>query len=97
LSGATAPPFPKPDATVLRAYEGEYPLTPQFSLRVFERGGDLMIQGSGQEAIAVAAVAADVFVADSVGAEIMFERGDGGAIVALTLKQNGQIVRGERR
>jgi hypothetical protein len=38
----------------------------------------------------------DIFVADSVGAEIDFERDADGKVIALTLKQGGQVLRGER-
>jgi serine-type D-Ala-D-Ala carboxypeptidase/endopeptidase len=39
----------------------------------------------------------DVFVMDAVGAEIRFERDAAGKVVALTLKQAGQQLRGERK
>jgi serine-type D-Ala-D-Ala carboxypeptidase/endopeptidase len=85
------------DAATLRGYEGEYPLMPGFTLAVFMDGGTLYVQGTGQPRIAVAAAARDVFVAESVAAEIGFERDDAGKVVALVLKQGGQKLRGERR
>jgi hypothetical protein len=39
----------------------------------------------------------DVFIADAVSAEIDFERDAGDKVVSLTLKQRGQILKGERR
>lgn len=47
-------------------------------------------------ALEVASVDKDIFVAESVGAEIHFERDASGKVIALTLKQRGQALRGER-
>lgn len=90
-------PAPEIDAAMLRGYEGEYPLMPGFALSVKAQGGTLTIQGTGQPALPVQAVERDVFVMDAVGAEIRFERDAAGNVVALTLKQAGQQLRGERK
>jgi CubicO group peptidase (beta-lactamase class C family) len=87
----------QPTAEALKAYEGEYPLTPAFGLKVFAEGTRLYVQGTGQGPLEVLPVAMDVFVADSVGAEITFERDGAGKVVALVLKQGGQTLRGVRR
>ena len=92
--GRTAPEI---DAATLRGYEGEYPLVPGFGLSVKAQGDTLTIQGTGQPALPVQAVEPDVFVMDAVGAEIRFERDAAGNVVALTLKQAGQQLRGERK
>ena len=81
----------------LQAYAGDYPLMPQFTLKVFERDGALFIQGTGQQALATVAVAEDAFSVDQVGAEFRFERNAGGAVVAVTLRQGGQTLRGEKQ
>jgi CubicO group peptidase (beta-lactamase class C family) len=81
----------------LREYAGEYPLTSGFGLTVLEKDGKLFVQGTGQQAIEVSAVKADVFVADIVAAEIQFERDASGKVIALTLLQGGQKLRGERK
>lgn len=81
----------------LQAYAGDYPLMPDFSLKVFERGGKLHIQGSGQQALATEAVAKDVFTVDAVGAEFRFERDTAGRVVAVVLHQGGQVLRGARQ
>ncbi len=94
---APRPAFPTPPAAELQAYAGDYPLMPDFSLKVFERGGRLHIQGSGQQALATAAVAKDVFTIDEVGAEIRFERDASGRVIAVVLHQGGQALRGERK
>lgn len=93
---ASKPALAVPAGT-LREYAGEYPLVPGFGLVVSEQEGKLFIQGTGQQALEVAAVAADVFVAEGVGAEIRFERDPAGKVIALTLLQAGQKLRGERR
>jgi D-alanyl-D-alanine-carboxypeptidase/D-alanyl-D-alanine-endopeptidase len=81
----------------LRDYAGSYPLTPNFALRVFSTGGKLFVQGTNQAALEFASVERDIFVADSVAAEIDFERDASDKVVSLTLKQRGQVLHGERR
>ena len=71
-------------------------LRPTFALRVFSTGAKLFVQGTNQRPFEVASVDKDVFVAESVGAEIDFVRDANGKVVALTLKQRGQVLRGER-
>lgn len=97
IDAAAAKPVLKIDAAALREYEGEYPLVPAFALTVKAQGETLTIQGTGQPALPVQAVERDVFVMDAVGAEIRFERDAAGKVVALTLKQAGQQLRGERK
>lgn len=93
---AAPKPVLKVDAAALREYDGEYPLVPGFSLTVKAQGETLTIQGTGQPALPVQAVERDVFVMDAVGAEIRFERDNAGKVIALTLKQAGQQLRGAR-
>jgi len=85
-----------PTEAELKEYDGNYPLTSSFALRVFFTGAKLFIRGTNQGPIEVASVDKDIFVAESVGAEIDFERDAGGKVIALTLKQRGQVLRGER-
>ena len=84
------------DAQALADYVGTYPLMPGFALKVFEEGGALMAQATGQGAFALAAAGADVFRADAFGIEIRFARGEDGRVSALALHQGGQVLRGER-
>jgi CubicO group peptidase (beta-lactamase class C family) len=86
-----------PTEAQLKEYEGNYPLSPTFALRVFATGPRLLIQGTNQEPLETAPVEKDVFVAQSAGAEIDFERDTSGKVKALTLKQRGQVLRGEKR
>jgi serine-type D-Ala-D-Ala carboxypeptidase/endopeptidase len=97
--GASAPVASKwtPTEAQLKEYEGNYPLAPTFALRVFSTGAKLFVQGSNQGPLEVASVDKDVFVAERVGAEIDFDRDADGKVIALTLKQGGQVLRGERR
>ena len=57
----------------------------------------LFVQGTNQRPLELASVARDAFVAESVAAEIDFERDANDKVVSLTLKQRGQILKGERR
>jgi D-alanyl-D-alanine-carboxypeptidase/D-alanyl-D-alanine-endopeptidase len=85
-----------PTEAELKEYDGNYPLTSNFALRVFSTGAKLFVQGTNQGRIEIASVDKDIFVAESVGAEIDFERDTSGKVIALTLKQRGQVLRGER-
>jgi len=85
-----------PTEEQLKDYDGNYPLMPNFALRVFSTGAKLFVEGTNQGSHEVAAVDKDIFVAESVGAEIDFERDASGKVIALTLKQRGQALRGER-
>jgi len=85
-----------PLKTQLKEYEGNYPLSPTFAVRVFSTGPKLLIQGTNQGPLEVAAIEKDFFVAEGVGAEIDFERDASDKVIALTLKQGGQVLRGDR-
>ena len=97
-TGTPAPAASKwtPTEGQLKEYEGNYPLAPTFALRVFSSDAKLFIQGTNQRPLEVASVEKDIFVAESVGAEIGFERDAGGKVIALTLRQRGQVLHGER-
>jgi hypothetical protein len=85
-----------PTEAQLKDYDGNY-LAPGFALRVFSAGAKLFIQAANHGVLEVAAVEEDTFVAEAIGAEIGFERDGNGKVSALRLRQNGQILRGERR
>jgi CubicO group peptidase (beta-lactamase class C family) len=86
-----------PTGAQLQDYVGLYPLTPKFGLRIFVADTQLSVQGTDQRPLKLAPVDQDIFVAEQVGAEIDFARDADGKIVALTLKQRGQILKGERQ
>jgi hypothetical protein len=56
---------------------GEYRLSPQFSLRIFERAGRLMTQGTGQIAIPAEVSGTDRMENPAVGDVIDFQREPG--------------------
>jgi D-alanyl-D-alanine-carboxypeptidase/D-alanyl-D-alanine-endopeptidase len=60
-----------PTDAQLADYVGSYPLMPNFALRVFSTGAKLFVQGTNQRSLELASVERDVFVAESVGAEIV--------------------------
>lgn len=78
-------------------WAGDYQLAPQFSLRVFERDGRLMVQGSGQPAIAAEVAGPDRIEVKAVGAVVEFERDAEGRVAAAVLLQGGQRLRGARK
>ncbi|MCP3389564.1 serine hydrolase [Bradyrhizobium sp. CCGB12] len=86
-----------PSEDQLKDYTGNYPLTPNFALRVFSTDARLLVQGTNQQPLELASVEPDVFVVESVAAEVDFERDASGKVVSLTLKQRGQVLKGERR
>ncbi len=85
-----------PTDAQLKEYVGSYPLTPNFGLRIFVSGTQLFVQGTNQRSLKLAPVERDVFVAESVSAEIDFARDAGDKVISLTLKQRGQVLKGER-
>jgi hypothetical protein len=85
-----------PTEAQLEDYLGSYPLMPNFALRIFANGAKLFVQGANQRSLELASVERDVFIAESVSAEIDFERDASDKVVSLTLKQRGQVLRGER-
>src|SRR6201996_3813198 len=86
-----------PTEAQLADYPGQYPLTPNFGGRIFARDAKVFVQGTNQPAIEIAPVEPDVFVAERVGAEIDFVRDTDNKVVALTLKQRGAMLKGERK
>jgi len=86
-----------PTEAQLKEYEGTYPLWSANALRVFSTDAKLFVQGTDQRPLELASVERDIFVAASVSLEIGFERDADGKVIALTHKQGGQVLRGERR
>lgn len=80
-----------------QAWAGEYRLSPQFSLRIFERSGQLMTQGTGQAAIPVETVGSDRVENAAVGAVIEFQRDGQGLVTGLILRQRGQVLSGSKQ
>ena len=78
-------------------YVGAYELFPGFVSTVTGEAGRLTIQGTHQPRVPAEAAGKDVFVVESVGAELTFERGASGEVDAVTLRQAGKILRGPRK
>jgi serine-type D-Ala-D-Ala carboxypeptidase/endopeptidase len=97
LDAASAPAVPALSAAQLAEYAGTYPLVPGFELKVAAIGDALTVQGTDQPAIVVEAVGKDRFSAAAVGAQFEFERDVRGKVIALVLRQNGQVLHGDRQ
>ena len=91
---AAAPAIANP---AWRDWAGDYAITTQFGIRVFERDGKLMLQGTGQPAIEAEPTGPDRIEIAQVGAAVEFERDAQGHVVAAVLKQGGQVLRGPRK
>lgn len=78
-------------------WAGEYQLAPSFSLRVFEEGGVLKIQGTGQPSIPAEVAGTDCIEVKAVGAVVEFTRDAKGEVVSATLRQGGQVIPGPKK
>jgi serine-type D-Ala-D-Ala carboxypeptidase/endopeptidase len=95
--GASAPLAvrPAPADAQLKEYEGNYSFSRTLGLRVYASGSKLMIQGTGRAPEEATPFEKDIFVTEPIGVEVEFERDAGGKVIALTLNQRGQLLRGE--
>jgi hypothetical protein len=96
--GTPAPVDERParDEAQLKEYEGNYSFSRTLCLRVYASGPKLMVQSTGQASQEATPFDKDTFVTEPIGAEVAFERDAGGKVIALTLNQRGQVLRGER-
>jgi D-alanyl-D-alanine-carboxypeptidase/D-alanyl-D-alanine-endopeptidase len=96
--GATVPVAvrPAPAEAQLKEYEGNYSFSRTLGLRVYASGPKIMVQGTGQAPLEATPFKKDIFVTEPIGAEVAFERDVGGKVIALTVNQRGQVLRGER-
>jgi serine-type D-Ala-D-Ala carboxypeptidase/endopeptidase len=78
-------------------WAGEYQLAPSFSLRVFEEGGVLKVQGTGQPSIPAEVTGTDRIEIKAVGAVVEFTRDARGEVVSATLRQAGQVIPGPKK
>ena len=77
-------------AAQLREYVGDYPLAPNFVLKVTEEQGQLGVQATGQARLPVFPSAKDEFFYRAVDAQISFRRDDAGRVSGLVLHQGGR-------
>lgn len=73
-------------------YEGVYAISPEFKLTVFQNGGKLMTQATGQDAFEIFPEGTDTFFVKVVDAQLQFNRNEGGTIESVTLFQNGREI-----
>ena len=76
---------------------GDYDITAQFGVRVFQEDGKLMIRATGQPAIEAAVAGTDRIEVSQVGAVFEFQRDAHGAVTGMKLMQHGQTLAGTRR
>lgn len=81
---------------VLRAYVGEYQLTPQLSLTVSLENGRLQVLPTGQAKATLFAEAPDAFFLRVVSAQVRFTRDSSGAVAGLVLSQGGTQQTGRK-
>lgn len=81
---------------VLKEYEGEYEITPQFKIKVTAEGASLAAQATGQPQFSLFAERIDKFFLKVVPARIEFGRDDTGKVAKLTLFQNGAVIEGKK-
>ena len=77
-------------------YAGEYAFAPGVVFTVRRREAGLEAQLTGQPYLPIFPRAKDRFFYKAVDAELVFERGDDGAVAAVVLHQGGVAQRAKR-
>jgi len=77
------------DPEILKEYEGEYELTPEFAVSVTLKDGRLYVQGTGQPPFELFAESDTVFFLKDVPATLNFVRGEQGRVTHVILEQGG--------
>jgi CubicO group peptidase (beta-lactamase class C family) len=94
------PPVARTEITVaeqiLRAYIGDYQMTPQLSLAITLENGRLQVQPTGQSKATLFAEAQDLFFLRVVNAQVRFTRGASGEVTGLVLDQGGRQQPGRK-
>ena len=89
----------KPDAAVdprWKDWLGDYAITPQFGLHLFQEDGRLKVRATGQDAFEATPAGTDRAEIAVVGAVLQFERDGSGAVTGVKLLQNGQVLPGRK-
>jgi len=84
------------DLAALKTLEGEYRVTPEFSVTVTVKKGILVVQGTGQPETPVESVKEDVFMSRSAGVVFSFTRDRAGHVDGVTIKQGGRSLKGDK-
>ena len=91
------PPSYQATSEELASYDGEYPLSPSFSIKVFHTKDALHTQATGQPVFRLWPSARDHFYLRVVDARVTFERDASRAVIALSIDQAGQLRRAVRK
>jgi CubicO group peptidase (beta-lactamase class C family) len=77
------------DPQRLADYEGEFRINKAKTLGFAVRSGRLQVRETGRGYNALTPIGSDRFAVTSIGAEVRFRRGEGNAVVGVTLAQGG--------
>ena len=83
-------------AKTLRSYVGKYELGPGAVLDVTANEGQIFVQLTGQSKFEIFPSSATEFYLKVVEAKVVFHKDDKGAVVSLTLYQNGRDILGTK-
>ena len=86
--GIAAPAGPT-KMTVSGPYGGVYPLSPAFAIKIFEQGGKLYGQATGQQPFMLTLISGTTYAVAGVDAKITFQEDAKGHVTGLILHQNG--------
>lgn len=85
------------DTSNYEDYVGSYELVPGFAITITTKEDQLFAQATGQQNFPVFPEAKDTFFYKVVSAQLVFERNDNGEVINLTLHQNGQSLKGDKK
>lgn len=84
------------DAQRLEEYKGEYRISKTKALSFTVRNGKLLVRETGRGYNALTPTGNDRFAVTAIGAQIVFQRGPGNAVVGVTLAQGGSQLEGRK-
>lgn len=84
------------EENLLKQYEGEYQLAPDFSIVISVANGHIYAQATGQSKLEIFAEKEDLFFLKVVEAQIRFNRDENKKINSLVLLQNGNETEGQK-
>lgn len=85
------------DEKVLKQYEGEYELAPQFVISVTVENGTLKAHPTGQPKVDLYATSETEFFLKVVDARVVFVKNENGEVEKLILHQNGKEIPGVKK
>ena len=84
------------DPKRLDDYKGEYRINKTKALGFTVRNGRLLVRETGRGYNALTPTGTDRFAVAAIGAQVVFQRGEGNAVVGVTLAQGGSQLEGRR-